>query len=89
MTGMKIMTMKNTMTKTSNPKLLTDNRSCVERALEGMEKLVKRYNVTFLPVGGYDQDLEELKRKALKEDRPSNPYEHVPKEALDIISKPW
>ena len=54
-----------------------------------MEKLVKQYNVTFLPVGGYDQDLEELKRKALKEDRSSNPYERIPKEALDIISRPW
>lgn len=75
--------------KTSNCKLLPDNRSCFEKALEGMEKLVKQYNVTFLPVGGYDQDLEELKRKALKEDRSSNPYERIPKEALDIISRPW
>lgn len=81
------MTMKKT--KTSNHKLLTDNRPLYVKALEGMEKLVKQYNVTFLPVGGYDQDLEELKRKALKEDRPSNPYERIPKDALDIISRPW
>lgn len=85
-TGTKITTMK---MKTSNCKLLPDNRSCVEKALEGMEKLIKQYNVTFLPVGGYDQDLEELKRKSLKEDYPSNPYERIPKEALDIISRPW
>lgn len=78
------------MTKTkNNPKLLTDNRSCFEKALEGMEKLIKQYNITFLPVGGYDQDLEELKRKVLKEDYPSNPYERIPKEALNIISRPW
>ncbi len=73
----------------SNHKLLPDNRSYAERALEGMEKLIKQYNVTFLPVGGYDQDLEELKRKTLKEDHPSNPYERIPKEALDIFSRPW
>lgn len=73
----------------SNHKLLQDNRSYVERALEGMEKLIKQYNVTFLPVGGYDQDLEELKRKTLRESHSSNPYERIPKEALDIISRPW
>lgn len=25
----------------------------------------------------------------LMEDRPSNPYERIPKDALDIISRPW
>lgn len=61
--------MKNT--KIRNCKLLPDNRSCFEKALEGMEKLIKQYNITFLPVGEYDQNLDDsvlMKQRRSKKD---------------------